>query len=204
MRALGGIAMRPLMMSLILCAVVAASEARAQIDVQYQPEMQILVLVLQENIPQNDGLPMAKVRMGKILLRNGEFVKELPVRIQETRLLPELLKEQFRLYRGPKQFGIYKYASVPDGRKPKKNDDFISAIPIDKDATVQTLKDKTQEQADILNLLNMSVDEAAAAVQNETKLNESLAKAEATEIALLKDGKLGKAPLFFVPVKAQR
>jgi hypothetical protein len=50
----------------------------------------------------------------------------------------------------------------------------------------------------------MSVDEAAAAVQNETKLNDSLAKAEAAEIAVLKDGKLDKVPLFFVPVKAQR
>jgi hypothetical protein len=196
--------MKPLMLSLMLCAVMVASEAKAQVDVQYQPEMQILVLMLKEHIPQDNGLPMAKVRMGKILLRNGGFVKELPVKLQDARFLPDLLKEHFRLYRGPKQFGIYKYASVPDGQKPKKNDDYISAIPIDRDATVQAITAETKEQADILNLLNMSVDEAAAAVQNETKLNESLTRAEAAEIAVLKDGKLEKAPLFFVPVKAQK
>jgi hypothetical protein len=196
--------MKPLMMTLLLCLIMAAPVAEAQVDVQYQPEMQILVLVLKEHIPQNNGLPVVKVRMGKILLRNGQYVKELPVKLQDTRLLPELMKEHFRLYRGPKQFGIYKYAAVPDGQKPKKNDDYIGAIPIDRDATVQAITAETKEQADILNLLNMSVDEAAAAVQNESKLNESLVRAEAAEIAVLKDGKLDKTPLFFVPVKAQR
>ena len=196
--------MKPLIMSLLLCTFMVAPEAMAQVDVQYQPEMQILVLMLEEHVPQHDGLPMAKVRMGKILLRDGRFVKELPVKLQDSRLLPQLLKEQFRLYRGPKQFGIYKYATVPDGQKPKKNDDYIGAIPINRDATVQAITAETKEQADILNLLNMSVEEAAAAVQNETKLNESLARAEAAEVAALKDGKLDKAPLFFVPVKAQK
>jgi hypothetical protein len=196
--------MKTLMASLLLCAFMAASEARAQVDVQYQPEMQILVLILKENIPQDNSLPMVKVRIGKILLRNGGFVKELPVSLQETKLLPALLKEQFRLYRGAKQFGIYKYASVPDDRKPKKNDDYVSAIPIDMDNTIQAISAETKDQADILNLLNMTVEEAASAVKNESKLNESLAKAAEAEVAVLKSGKLDKAPLFFVPVKAQR
>ncbi|MBN1568304.1 MAG: hypothetical protein JXA73_10695 [Acidobacteria bacterium] len=195
--------MKPLMLSLLLFTAMAASEARAQVDVQYQPEMEILVLMLKESIPQDNALPMVKVRMGKILLRNGGFVKELPVKLQDSKLLPQLMKEHFRLYRGPKQFGIYKYVSVPNGQKPKKSDDYISAIPIDRDATVQAITAETKEQADILNLLNMSVDEASAAVQNETKLNESLARAEAAEIGLLKNGKLDKTPLFFVPVKAK-
>jgi len=180
------------------------AESKAQVDVQYQPEMQILVLMLKEDIAQNSGLPLIRVQLSKILLRNGEFIKELPLRSQEMRLLPELLKEQFRLYRGPKQFGIFKYVAVPNERKPKRSENYISAIPVDRDATIQTITAETREQADILNLLNMSVDEAATAVRNETKLSESLAKAEATEIALLKDGKMGKAPLFFVPVKTQR
>jgi hypothetical protein len=196
--------MRLFAASLLLCAVISVSESKAQVDVQYQPEMQILVLMLHEPIAQDSGLPIIKVKLGKILLRNGGFVKELPVHFQEMRLLPDLLKQQFRLYRGPKQFGIYKYVSVPDERKPKKNEDYISAIPVDRDATVQAIAAETREQADILNLLNMSVEEAATAVQNETKLNESLAKAEATEIVMLKNGKLDKVPLFFVPVKAQK
>ena len=73
---------------------------------------------------------------------------------------------------------------------------------VDKDANVQAMTAQTKEQADILNLLNLTVEEAAAAVKNETKLNDSLAKAEATEIVLLQQGKLNDAPLFFVPVKA--
>ena len=195
--------MRLFAVGLLLCAVLSTSESNAQVDVQYQPEMQILVLMLKEHIAQDGGLPLVRVELGKILLRNGAFVKELPVRFKETRLLPELLKEKFRLYRGPKQFGIYKYVSVPGDRKPKKSGDYISAIPVNKDETIQAISAETREQADILNLLNMSIEEAAAAAKNESKLNESLAKAESTEIALLKAGKLDKAPLFFVPVKAQ-
>jgi hypothetical protein len=196
--------MKRLAASLLLYAFFAASNAKAQVDVQYQPEMQILVLMLKENIAQDNGLPLIKVQLGKILLRNGGFVKELPVRPQEMRLLSSLLKEQFRLYRGPKQFGIYKYVSVSDERKPKKSGDYIGAIPVDRDATVQAIAADAREQTDILNLLNMSVDEASTAVHNETKLITSLEKAEATEIALLQNGKLDKVPLFFVPVKAQR
>jgi hypothetical protein len=166
--------------------------------------MKILVLIAKEHIAQDNGLPMAKVQLGKILLRNGRFVKEIPLDLRETKQLPDLLKEQFRLYRGPMQFGIYKYVSVPDERKPRKGNDYLGAIPIDKDATVQAMIAKTSEQADILNLLNMTVEEAAAAAKNETKLKETLAKAEAAEIALLQNGKLDKAPLFFVPVKAHK
>ncbi len=196
--------MKSLVASLLFLFIVPAVEGMAQVDVQFQPEMQILVLMLKGPVVQNNGLPMAKVGMGKILLRDGGFVKELPVTFNELKRLPELLKEQFRLYRGPKQFGIYKYVSVPDERRPKKGDDFIEAIPIDKDATVQAITAKTKDQADILNLLNMTVDEAASAVENETKLDESLAKAEAAEIALLRNGKANRAPIFFVPVKAQK
>jgi hypothetical protein len=195
--------MRLFATSLLLFAIGFASQANAQVDVQYQPEMQVLVLMLKEHVAQDSGLPTVRVQLGKILLRNGAFVKEIPVRFEEMKLLPELMKERFRLYRGPKQFGIYKYASVPADRKPKKGGDYISAIPVNKDETIQAISAETREQADILNLLNMSVEEAAAAAKSESKLNESLAKAEATEIALLKNGKLDKAPLFFVPVKAQ-
>jgi hypothetical protein len=195
--------MRIFAANLLLFTFVFASQASAQVDVQYQPEMQVLVLMLKEHVVQDSQLPMVRVQLGKILLRNGAFVKEIPVRFEEMRLLPELMKEKFRLYRGPKQFGIYKYVSVPGDRKPKKGGDYISAIPVNKDETIQAISADTREQADILNLLNMSVEEAAAAAKSESKLNESLAKAEATEIGLLKTGKLDKAPLFFVPVKAQ-
>ena len=193
--------MKSLIASLLFCIVVSTGVAKAQVDVQVQPEMQILVLMAKEFVPQNNGLPMAKVQLGKVLLRNGGFVKELPIRPQEMKHFAEMLREQYRLYRGPMQFGIYKYVSVPEEKKPRKGDDYIMAIPVDRDATVQAMTAETKEQADILNLLNLSMEEAAAAVKNESKLNESLAKAEDTEVALLRTGKLGKAPLFFVPVK---
>jgi hypothetical protein len=196
--------MRLFVAGLLLCVIIFASQASAQVDVQYQPEMQVLVLMLKEQVAQDSGLPLVKVEMGKILLRNGAFIKELPVRFEEMKLLPELMKKNFRLYRGPKQFGIYKYASVSGDLKPRKGGAYISAMPVSKDETIQAISAETREQADILNLLNMSVEEAAAAAKNESKLNESLAKAESTEIALLKTGKLDKAPLFFVPVKAQK
>jgi hypothetical protein len=196
--------MKPLIASLLLFIVASTIEVNAQVDVQVQPEMQILVLMLRENISQDNGLPVVKVELGKVLLRNGGFVKEIPIRPQEMKLRDEMLKQQYRLYRGPMQFGIYKYVSVPDEKKPRKGDSFISAIPVDRDATVQAMTAQTKEQADILNLLSLTVEEAAAAVKSETKLNDSLAKAEATEIALLRTGKLDKAPLFFVPVRAQK
>ncbi len=195
--------MKSLIAGLLFCIVALTPGARAQVDVKVQPEMQILVLMVKEYVPQENGLPMAKVQLGKVLLRNGGFVKELPVRPQEMKHYTEMLKEQFRLYRGPMQFGIYKYASVPEESKPRKGDDFIKAIPVDRDATVQAMKAQTKEQADILNLLNLTVEQAAAAVESESTLNESLAKAELTEITLLRTGKLGKVPLFFVPVKRQ-
>lgn len=196
--------MKTLVASLFFCIALPAMEDKAQIDVQFQPEMQILVLMLKPPVLQNDGLPMAKVVLSKVLLRNGAFIKELPLQFSEVHRLPELLREQFRLYRGPKQFGIYKYLAVPDNRKPQKRDHYLQAIPVDKDATVQAMTIKTREQADLLNLLNMTVDEAASAVQNESKLNDSLAKAEAVEISLLQTGKLEKSPLFFVPVRGQK
>lgn len=201
---LGGNRMRVLMIGLLVVVVVSAAHVNAQVDVQFQPEMKILVLIVKENVTQDNGLPMAKVQLSKILLRNGKFVKELQLDLSETKQLSNLLKEQFRLYRGPMQFGIYKYMSVPEDRKPRKGNDYLAAIPIDKDATVQAMIAKTSEQADILNLLNMTVEEAASVAKNETKLKETLAKAEAAEVALLQNGKLDKAPLFFVPVKAQR
>jgi hypothetical protein len=194
--------MRILIASLLVVVAVSAAQVNAQVDVQFQPEMKILVLIAKEHVTQDNGLPMAKVQLGKILLRNGRFVKELPLDVREALQLPNLLKEQFRLYRGPMQFGIYKYMSVPDERKPRKGNDYLGAIPVDKDATVQAMIAKTSEQADILNLLNMTVEEAAAAAKNENKLKETLAKAEAAEVGLLQNGKLEKAPLFFVPVKA--
>ena len=196
--------MKSLITGVLFCILAAAFEAGAQVDVEVQPEMRILVLMVRGHITQDNGLPMVKVEMGKVLLRNGGFVKELPIRPKEMRLRDEILKEQFRLYRGPNQFGIYKYRSVPDEKKPKKADDYIQAIPVDKDATVQAMTAQTKEQADILNLLNLTMDEVEAAVKSETKLNDSLAKAEATEVALLQKGKLDDAPLFFVPVKANK
>jgi hypothetical protein len=196
--------MKSLVMGLLVGIVLPAIEARAQVDVQFQPEMQILVLMLKPPVLKDNGLPIAKVELSKVLLRDGTFVKELPVRFNEVNKLPELLKEQFRLYRGPKLFGIYKSLAVPDGRKPKKGDSYLEAIPIDKDSTIQAMTIKTREQADLLNLLNMTAEEAASAVQNESKLKDSLAKAEAAEIALLQAGKMPKTPLFFVPVKAQK
>jgi len=49
-----------------------------------------------------------KVELGKVLLRNGGFVREMPIRPQDMKLRDEMLKQQYRLYRGPMQFGIYK------------------------------------------------------------------------------------------------
>jgi hypothetical protein len=196
--------MKPLVASLLFRIALPVTEGKAQVDVQFQPEMQVLVLMLKAPVGQNDGLPMAKVALSKVLLRDGEFIRELPLQCSELNRLPDLLRGQFRLYRGAKRFGIYKYLAVSDERKPKKRDNCLQALPIDRDATVQTIALKTKEQADLLNLLNMTVDEATSAVHNESKLNESLAKAEAVEISLLQTGKLEKAPLFFVPVKAQQ
>lgn len=138
--------MKSLVVSLLFWVALPATELKAQVDVQFQPEMQILVLMLKAPVLHDNGLPMAKVGLSKVLLRDGAFVRELPMRFNELNKLPELLKEQFRLYRGPKQFGIYKYLTVPDERKPKKGDNYLQAIPVDKDATVQAMTVKTRSR----------------------------------------------------------
>ena len=98
--------MKSLVVSLLFWIALLAAGVNAQVDVQFQPEMQILVLMLKAPVLRDSGLPMAKVELSKVLLRDGAFVRELPMRFSELNRLPELLKEQFRLYRGPKQFGI--------------------------------------------------------------------------------------------------
>jgi hypothetical protein len=188
----------------LLGLVVLTVEGSAQVSVQVQPEMQVLALMFKENVQSGNNLPIVRVQLGKVLLRNGEFVRELSMRLNEANKLPDLLQKQFRLYCGPNHFGIFKYASVPDEHKPKKNNEYLEAIPIDQDSTVQAMITKTRLQTDIQNLLNMSVEEATAAAQNEGTFKETLAKARDAEGALLQKGKVGKAPLFFVPIQAQK
>jgi hypothetical protein len=201
---LGRDAMKRVAAIVLLGFAVLAVEGSAQVNVQVQPEMQILALMFKEKVASSEGLPMVRVQVGKVLLRDGGFVRELPVRMNEMNKLPELLQKQFRLYCGPNHFGIFKYAPVPGERKPKKNGDYLEVIPVDQDATVQAIINKTRLDADIQNLLNMSVEEATSAAQNETTLKDTLAKAKAAESTLLQSGKVGKAPLFFVPIQAQR
>jgi hypothetical protein len=195
--------MRSIMLSLLMGFFLLAADGRAQVDVQVQPEMQILVLMLKEAIPQSNGMPMVTVQLGKVLLRNGEYAEELPIRLNEMRQLSGLLQKQFRLYCGPNRFGIFKYAAVPNERKPKKSNNYLEAMPMDQDDTVQAMINKTRLQADISNLLNLTLEEASTAAQNETQFKETFAKAQSAEIALLQNGKKSKTPLFFVPVKVQ-
>jgi len=195
--------MRSFVLGLAACAMILAAKAKAQVDFQFQAEGEIVAFVVKDFVPQGVGLPTASVRLAKVVIHNGTFERELALPPSELHRRAPLLKMQFKLYRGPKRFGIFTYEAVSDD-KLKKGEDYLRAIPVDKDATVQALTAGAKEQADILNLLNMTVEEAAAAAKNESRLNEVLAKAEAEEVALLQKRKLDNAPLIFLPVNQKK
>jgi hypothetical protein len=196
--------MRAFVLGLVACTLIFAAEAAAQVDFQFQAEGEIVAFVVKDLAPQNGGLPTAEVRLAKVVIHNGAFERELIMPPTELHRRESLLKMRFKLYRGPKKFGIYTYEALPDNMKAKKGEDYLRAIPIDKDATVQALTANTKDQANILNLLNMTVEEAEAAAKNESKLDEALAKAEAEEVALLQKRKLNSAPLIFLPVNTRK
>jgi hypothetical protein len=173
-------------------------------EFQFQVEGNILAFVAKSYIPNNEGLPIASVRLAKVMMHNGVYERTFPLSPNDQQWRAPLLKNRFKLYRGPKRLGIFTYEAVPDEKKINKNEDYLRAIPIDKDALIQTLTVNTREQADILNLLNMTIEESAAAAKNESRLNEILAKAEADEIALLQKGKLKDAALIFVPLNMRK
>lgn len=188
----------------LACAAVFAATAMAQMDFQFQAKGGIVAFVAKNFIPQNDGLPTASVRLAKVLIHNGAYEGETSIPLNELQRRTPLLKMHFKLYRGPKRLGIFTYEAVPDEKKVKKGEDYLTAIPVDRDATIKALTADTTEQADILNLLNMTVEEAAAAAKSESKLNEALARAEADEVALLQKGRLDNKPLIFLPVSTRR
>jgi hypothetical protein len=196
--------MRSFVWGVLFCAAVFAAKATAQMDFQFQAKGEIVAFVAKDFIPQNDGMPTASVRLAKVLIHNGAYEGETSIPLTELQRRNPLLKMHFKLYRGPKRLGIFTYEAVPDEKKVKKGEDYLRAIPVDKDATIKALTANATEQADILNLLNMTVDEAAEAAKNESKLNEALAKAEADEIALLQKGKLDNEPLVFLPVSTRK
>lgn len=188
---------------LLLSLTLFTAQGHAQVRVQVKPEMEVLVLILKERVSLNDGLPLVRVELSKVLMRDGGFVRELPLRQNEIFRISELLQQQFRLYCGPKHFGIFTYAPVPNERKPKKNNYYLEAIPINQDVTIQAMIAKTRIEADIQNLLKMTVEEASAATQNESTLKDTLNKAMSAEFVLLQNGKINKMPLFFVPIRIQ-
>jgi hypothetical protein len=196
--------MRSFVWGVLACAAIFAATATAQMDFQFHAKGEIVAFAAEDFIPQDNGLPTASVRLAKVLIHNGTYEGETSIPLSELNRRTPLLKMHFKLYRGPKRLGIFTYEAVPEEKKIKKGEDYLRAIPVDKDAAIKALTANTTEQADILNLLNMTMDEATAAVKNESKLNEALAKAEADEIALLQKGKLDNKPLIFLPVSAEK
>ncbi len=196
--------MTVLLLALTATLVAGAPDQQVKVGVQIPPEAQLLVLVFEQDVSRPDGLPMVKVRLGKVQMHHGAFQEELPLTMRERDALDTLLDQQFRLYRGPSQLGIFKYQEVPEERRPTKSGLYLEALPVDKDATVQALTKETRDQADLLNLLNMSTQDATTIAEHESHLNAALKAAQDAETALLRSGKLEHAKLFFVPVKVRR
>lgn len=195
---------RFLVLGLVAFTFAFAADAPAQVDLQFQGEGEIIAFLVKDLPAQNSGLPTVGVRLAKVLIRNGTYERELPMPPSELHRRASMLKMQFKLYRGQNKIGIYTYEALPDDLKPRKGEDYLRAIPVDKDSTVQQLTAGTKDQANILNLLNMTVEEAAAAAKNESKLEEALARAESEESALLQKRKLNNAPLIFLPVNTRK
>jgi hypothetical protein len=196
--------MRSFVLGVIAFTLIFAIEAVAQMDFQFQGEGEIVAFVLNDMAAQSNGLPTAEVRLSKVVIHNGTYEREIPMPVSEMNRIGSMLKMRFKLYRGPKRLGIYTYEALPDNLKPKKGREYLGAIPVDKDSTIQALTAGTKDQANILNLLNMTVEVAAAAAKNESMLEEALVKAEAEEVAILQKRKLNNAPLIFLPVGTRK
>jgi hypothetical protein len=177
----GDITMRLFVLG-IMAAAIFAPAANAQIDFPLQAEGKLTAFFVKELIPQDDGLPVLKVRLVQVLMHNGTFDRELSTPLSES-LRGPLLKKQFKLYRGPMKVGVYTYEVVPEEKKLKKGEDYLRAVPVDKDAALQVLTARNKDQA-----------------ISESKLDEILNKAKADEIAALRMGRINSEPLLLIPV----
>ena len=177
--------MRFFILGAIACAIFAPV-ASAQIDFPLQAEGKLTAFFVQELIPQDDGLPIVKVRPAQVLMRNGTFDRELGTPMNESLRAP-LLKKQFKLYRGPMKVGIYTYEALPEEKKLKKGEDYLRAIPVDKDAAMQVLSVQNQQQA-----------------VSESKLEDLLTRAKAAEIAALRMGRINSEPLLLIPISTKK
>lgn len=193
--------MRAIILGITACAALMVAVAHAQMDFQLQANGNLTVFVVKELVPQENGIPLAKVRLGKVSMRNGTFDRELLVTPAEMNVRTQLLRKKFKLYRGPMKVGVITYEAVPE--EGKAGEDLLRALPIDKDAALQALISNGKDQAAILAALNVSPVQAEAAAKNEAKLDEILAKATADEVAALRMGRIKNQPLLFIPVSVR-
>jgi hypothetical protein len=174
--------MKLFVLGMVVCAAIFVPAAHAQIEFPLQAEGKLTAFFVKELIPQDDGLPIIKVRPAQIIMKSGTFDREVMSPMVEN-LRASLLKRQYKLYRGPMKVGIYTYENLPDDKKLSKGDEYLKAIPVDKDAALQVLKEQ-----DV----------------NEAKFDQLLTRAKAEEVAALRMGRINKDPLILIPVSTKK
>ncbi len=178
--------MRLFVLTAIAFMVMFVPAVNAQIEFPLQADGKVTAFLVKELIPQDDGLPVISVRLGEVMMRNGTFDREVSTPVSEALRSP-LLKKQFKLYRGPMKVGLYTYEVLPEEKRIKKGEEYLKAVPVDREAAIQVLSAKNKDQA-----------------INETKFEEILTRAKADEVAALRMGRIKNEPLILIPVNAKR
>ncbi|CAM2010832.1 hypothetical protein [Acanthopleuribacter pedis] len=174
--------------------------AQDQVTVKAGPiakEVRPYVFWMDKWMEDREGRPVVKVQFKRVLIVDGQFQEELRLSKDDRAQLFYFLKENFRLYRGNGQMGVFKYRVLKGKEKPKRGGIYLAAIPMDNDALLSSLREEVTDEADLFSLLEMDVSSAMETAEKEDSVNDALEKAKESERGLLT-----KRPgNFFVAVK---
>lgn len=173
--------------------------AQEQVTVQTEvaKEVRPFVFWMEKMVEDREGRPVVKVQFKRVLLKDGQFHSELRLTKDDRGELFYFLKENFRLYRGNGQMGVFKYRVLKGKEKPKRGGIYLAAIPMDNDSLLSSLREEVSDDADLFALLEMDVSSAMASTEKEDHVNDALEKAKNTEKDLLNKRDVN----FFVAVK---
>ncbi len=173
--------------------------AQEQVTVQTEvaKEVRPFVFWMEKMVEDREGRPVVKVQFKRVLLKDGQFHSELRLSKDDRSELFYFLKENFRLYRGNGQMGVFKYRVLKGKEKPKRGGIYLAAIPMDNDSLLSSLREEVTDDADLFALLEMDVSSAMETTEKEDHVNDALEKAKSTEKDLLNQREIN----FFVAVK---
>lgn len=192
--------MNPKILLLLVClsgSSVFFAQEQVTVQTEIAKEVRPFVFWMEKMVEDREGRPVVKVQFKRVLLKDGQFHSELRLSKDDRTELFYFLKENFRLYRGNGQMGVFKYRVLKGKEKPKRSGIYLAAIPMDNDSLLSSLREEVSDDADLFALLEMDVSSAIASTEKEDHVNEALEKAKNTEKDLLEKREIN----FFVAVK---